>query len=519
MVSASAWKWVGAAMLPVATLALVQPVAGEPASQGETSGPVIATDLGKVRGVVIGGGAAWRGIPFAAAPVGDLRWREARPARPWRGVRDATSFGPDCIQPVRDGERVAPQSEDCLTLSVITPDRTARALPVLVSVHGGAFFVGSGRYIAEHDLSPMVRRGIILVSANYRLGRLGFFAHPGLTAEVGRGTGNFWLSDQIAALNWVKRNIRAFGGDPGQVTILGCSAGGSSINSLMASPAARGLFARASTHSGGGLFNASRPLARAEREGVEFAVREGVTDTGASGLAALRALDPGAILAGDPGPPNFGAIEDGYLLPGSISRIFAEGKQAPVPFIAGSTSNEASIFGLMGFDAGVLKQRFGVDLAELRRLYETDGPLPDAELLRRVQTDFIFTSAAMGVPALASRLAPAWSYHFAHVSKADRATMSGAPHCADMDYLFGLHDITTPEDRQIAETWRDYWGNFIRTGNPNGKGLPEWPQLAAHQISPLVIDAGFRAEPGFEQAIIPYWYAKWQKESGAAILP
>ncbi|TNE41583.1 MAG: carboxylesterase/lipase family protein [Sphingomonadales bacterium] len=506
-------------MLLVASLSLALPMAGSVAKAESGQGPVVATDLGKVRGVAIGKGAAWRGIPFAAPPVDALRWREAQAAKPWSDIRDATRFGPDCIQPVQEGEASALQSEDCLTLAVITPDRAAHGLPVLVSVHGGAFFVGSGRYITEHNLSPMVRRGIILVSANYRLGRLGFFAHPALTAEAGRGTGNFWLSDQIAALDWVKRNIRSFGGDPDQVTILGCSAGGSSINALMASPMARGLFARASTHSGGGLFNASRSLAQAEREGLAFAGRAGVTDASATGLAALRRLSPQAILAGDPGPPNFGAIEDGHLLPEAISLIFAEGKQAAVPFIAGSTSNEASIFGLMGFDAGVLKQRFGVDLAEIRPLYEANGPLSDAELLRRVQTDFIFTSASMGMPALASRRAPAWSYHFDYVPQADRTAMPGAPHCADMDYLFGLRDRMTSQDEKVAGVWRDYWANFIRSGNPNGEGLPDWPGLAAHKLSPLVIDDRFHAEPGFEQGIISYWYARWQKESGAKILP
>ncbi|MBP6111417.1 MAG: carboxylesterase family protein [Sphingobium sp.] len=478
----------------------------------------MSTHVGKVRGVAMGAGAAWRGIPFAAPPVGALRWREARPAQGWRGVRDASAFGADCVQPQRDGKPTARQSEDCLTLSVITPNRAARGLSVLVSVHGGAFFVGSGRYIAEHDLSPIVQRGVILVSANYRLGRLGFFAHPALREEAGRGTGNFWLSDQIEALRWVRMNIHAFGGDPEKVTILGCSAGGSSINSLMASPAARGLFARASAHSGGGLFNASRPLDHAEREGIAFAARLGVEDRGPHGLAALRRLDSAMILYGDPGPPNFGAIEDGALLPKAVSLIFAEGKQAAVPYIAGSTSNEASVFGLMGFDAAVMKQRFGIDLAELRPLYEAQGPLHEAELLRRVQTDFIFTSASMGMTALASRHAPAWSYYFDYVPAAERATSPGAPHCADMEYLFGLRDSPSAA-QHITALWRDYWTNFIRAGDPNGLGLPAWPHMSEHHISPLVIRDTFAAQPGFQEAVIRYWHAKWQKESGALILP
>lgn len=506
---------IAAGLTAMAFLAAAPATAG-PAGEAV---PVVSTDLGPVRGVALGRGAAWRGIPFAAPPVGALRWREAQPAQPWQEVRAATAFGADCIQPAREGRASFAQSEDCLTLTVVTPNRAARDLPVLVSVHGGAFFVGSGRYIADRDLSPMVRQGIILVSANYRLGRFGFFAHPALTAEAGRGTGNFWLSDQVAALQWVKRNIRAFGGDPGNVTILGCSAGGSSVNSLMVAPQAGGLFARASVHSGGGLFNATRPLAQAEEEGVAFAERVGVREQGISALSALRALDPAAIVMGDPGPPNFGAIVDGHFLSEPIALAFAAGRQAPVPLIAGSTSNEASVFGLMGFDATVLKSRFGIDIAAIRPVYEAQGPLSDAEMLRRVQTDFLFTSAALGMSALASRRAPAWTYHFAYVPRAERASVPGAPHCADMDYLFGLRDPADAADRRVAATLRGYWRNFIRNGDPNGRGLPAWPRTGPSLLSPMLLGDRASAQRDFQRDRIAIWHSKWRRESGAAILP
>lgn len=505
-----------AMLMAMAGLSLGAPLS---AASMAMSGPVVRTDLGRVRGVTLGRGAAWRGIPFAAPPTGELRWREARPAAPWSDVRDATRFGMDCVQPARDGRTTHAQGEDCLTLTVITPDRAARDLPVLVSVHGGAFFVGSGRYIADKDLSPMVARGIILVSANYRLGRLGFFAHPALRAEAGRGTGNFWLSDQIAALRWVRRNIHAFGGDPARVTILGCSAGGSSVNSLMVAPQARGLFARASIHSGGGLFNATRPLARAESQGLALAARAGIVGEEAAALRALRALDPQSILAADPGPPDFGAIVDGHFLPEPISSAFAAGRQAPVPMIAGSTSNEASIFGLMGFDATVLKDRFGIDMAAIRPVYERQGPLPDAEYLRRVQTDFIFTSAALGMSALAARRAPAWAYHFSYVPQEERGRSPGAPHCADMDYLFGLRDMADPADRHVAETLRNYWSSFIRTGDPHGPGLPRWPRSGPGILSPMLLANNAAPTQDFERERIMLWFRKWQQESGAAILP
>jgi para-nitrobenzyl esterase len=476
----------------------------------------VVTDHGSVRGEAFGPGAAFRGIPFAAPPVGPLRWREAQPLKPWRGVREAKAFGANCIQPETAERAGQPQSEDCLTLTVVTPDRKAHGLPVLVSIYGGAFFVGSGRYIADKDLSPIVRRGVMLVSPNYRVGRMGFFAHPALNAEAGRGTGNFWLSDQIAALRWVKANIARFGGDPAKVTILGCSAGGSSINALMASPLPRGLFARAASHSGGGFFNATRAMADALPQGVAFAARAGVTDSGAAGLAQLRALTPAQVLAADPGPPNFGAIIDGYLLPKQISATFAAGEQAHVPFITGSTSNEASVFGLMGFDAKILEERFGIDFAKVRQAY---GPLPEAELLRRVQTDFLFTSAAQGMAGLAARAAPTWSYYFDYVPQAERGSTPGAPHCADMRHIFGLAEAETQADRTIDTLLQDYTYNFIATGDPNGSGPATWPRTVPGRPTPLVIRDTARADVNFKPDELAYWFAKWRTETGLTVEP
>jgi para-nitrobenzyl esterase len=474
--------------------------------------PVVKTDAGRVRGEALeGNAAAFHGIPFGAAPVGPLRWRDAKRVQPWRGVRAAEEYGPACPQRAEGNRPTLPQNEDCLNLNVITPDLKAKGLPVLVSIHGGAYAFGSNRYVTDQGLSPLLKQGIILVAPNYRVGRFGFFAHPALTAEAGRGTGNFWLSDQALALDWVKRNIARFGGDPKRVTILGCSAGGSSVNALMASPLTRGLFARASAHSGGGLFNANRPLAKAEEQGLAFAKRAGVEREGA--LARLRALDPDAILAADPGPPDYGAIVDGHWLPAPLSHTFAQGKQAPVPYIVGSTSNEASVFGLMGFDSAVLKSRFGVDLTMLRPLYEKAGPLSDVELLRRVQTDFIFTSAAMGMGGLAARAAPVWSYHFAHVPADQRATTPGAPHCADMPYLFGPLPDDSAEGRAIATRMQDWWGAFIRTGNPNTPGTRAWTRTVPGQASPMIITAQGRMTPGFLGDVLPFWYDKWQAES------
>ncbi|MEZ5735521.1 MAG: carboxylesterase family protein [Novosphingobium sp.] len=482
--------------------------------------PVVTLDSGSVRGEALGEGGAFRGIPFAAPPTGDLRWRDAVPVAKWQGIRDARNFGPACPQKKEEGRGSLPQSEDCLSINVITPDLKANKLPVLVSIHGGAYAFGSNRYVTDQGLSPLLRKGVVLVAPNYRVGRFGFFAHPALTAEAGRGTGNFWLSDQILALDWVRRNIARFGGDPQNVTILGCSAGGSSVNALMATPATRGLFAKASAHSGGGLFNANRPLATAERQGVAFARRAGVDGEGVEALARLRALAPEDVLSADPGPPDFGAIVDGHYLTAPLSVLFAQGKQAHVPYISGSTSNEASVFGLMGFDAAVLRDRFGLDLGVMRPLYEDQyGPLAEAELLRRVQTDFLFTSAALGMGGLAARAAPAWTYHFAYVPAQQQGKVPGAPHCADMPYLFGPLPDASAESQAFAKMLQEYLYNFVVTGNPNGPELPVWPATEPGLCTPLVMDRETSAKPGFGGATIPAWFARWKSASGISIDP
>lgn len=493
------------------------------ASVRADTAPVVDIDLGKLRGETHGKGGIFKGIPFAAPPVGPLRWQAAAPAAPWEGVRDATKFGAICTQPVPPGATDAPaQSEDCLTLNVASPDLSAgRKLPVLVSIHGGAYFVGSNRYLMDKGLPALVDQGVVLVSPNYRIGRMGFFAHPALAAEAKDGVvGNYWLSDLIASLQWVRRNIAKFGGDPDNVTILGCSAGGSAVNALTASPVPRGLFHRASIHSGGGFFNATRTMEVAQQQGLAFARRVGVQGSDAAALAKLRALTPDQVLAGDQGPPEFGAIIDGKLLNRQLSVTFARGEMARVPIISGSTSNEASVFGLMGFDAKVLEERFAIKMDALKPAY---GTLDDKEMLRQVQTDFIFTSAAMGMAGLASRTGqPAYGYHFDYVAREQRGKVAGVPHCGDMPYIFapeGDQDggPVQGKDAEIARMMQGYFLNFIRTGDPNGTGLPVWPRFNLESASPLVIADQTAGVPGFRATQLAPWYAKWSAETGETL--
>lgn len=473
--------------------------------------PNVRLSSGALKGTMRDGVAFFGNIPFAAPPTGPERWRAPQPTRPWRSVRDAAHFGADCPQPRRDATDTARQSEDCLTLNIATPDPRARKLPVLVVIHGGAYFVGSGREPFERGVPLMVQQGAVLVAPNYRLGRLGFFAHPALTAETPRATANYWLMDQVAALRWVHANIARFGGDPANVTIIGCSAGGSSINALMATPPARGLFARASAHSAGGLFNANRPLDQAQEQGMAFATRVGVAGRDGAALARLRALPVDAVLAGDSGAPDFGAVVDGHWLPRPLSALFASGAIARVPLISGSTSNEASVFGLMGFDRAAMARRFGIDLDSVSATYAVQQ---EKELLRQVQTDFLFTAAAMGMTQLAARARlPTWSYHFDYLPPA-RRDEAGADHCADRPYWFGQSPATDPQSTTLARTMEGWLLNYMRSGNPNGPGLPQWSANRPGTADPLLIGETIRTAPQYRARQLALWYAKWERESG-----
>lgn len=484
----------------------------------------IKTDNGLVRGLKVEKGYEFRGIPFAKPPIGKLRWREASKLDAWKGVFDATKYGFACPQKVNNDKKPFAQSEDCLNLNIITPNlktknAKSKKLPVLVVIHGGAFAFGSNQQVTEQGVSPLIERGIVLVAPNYRVGRFGFFAHPALTKEASRGTGNFWLSDQIMALKWVKKNISNFGGDPNNVTIIGCSAGGSSVNALMAAPLARGLFARASARSGGGLFNANRPLAKAEGQGLDFAKRVNIAGDEANTLSHLRKLSVEQILNGDPGPPDFGAIVDGHFLSAPLSIIFAQGKQANVPYLVGSTSNEASVFGLMGFDAKTLHDRFGINFDEVKKTYNPDNKMSEFELLRQVQTDFIFTSAALGMAGLAAKKAPAYSYYFDYLPPSLRNTHLGADHCDDMPYLFGPSPDNSPQSLAIATQMQDYLYNFMVSGNPNSSNLPNWPETKTGAISPLLIQETSKAAPNFRDSLIRLWWDKWKKDTSQSVIP
>ena len=460
---------------------------------------------GALRGVEGGGVAAFKAIPYAAPPVGALRWRPPEPAPGWSGVRDATKVGVICLQRYNatdNGVGPLPASEDCLTLNVWTPARPHPRLPVMVWIHGGGFVNGSGT-AALYDGSALARQGVVVVTLNYRLGRFGFFAHPALSAESPTGPlANYGLMDQIAALRWVQDNIAAFGGDPGQVTIFGESAGGIAVNTLMASPSARGLFSKAIVESGAGrsvyprlarLNTTSEPSA--EDRGVAFLKSIGVE---AKDAAALRAI-PAEAIAAAPDPSvfdGFGPIIDGRLVPMSVPDAFAQALEAQVPYIVGSNSLEFPI---------PAAQLPGALTAMLRLPPPAQAGLaaayPDrAAYEAHVLSDIIFGEPARYLAGLhAANGQPTWLYRFSALSPSMRGKLAGAPHASEREYVFETLSAspwpTGGDDAKVAAAMSGYWTSFAKRGDPNGGGRPKWPGFtkAADQLLDFT-DAGPAAQ-------------------------
>lgn len=469
---------------------------------------VVATKAGRVAGTVAGEVVAYKGIPFAQPPVGALRWRAPEPAEPWRGVKRAAAFGPACPQhnPSTGGYGPDPvQSEDCLTLNIWKPRAAAKPLPVMLWIYGGSFVRGDGAN-PMFDGAALARRGVIVVTFNYRLGRLGWFAHPALTRE-GVPTGNFGLMDQIAALKWVRDNIAAFGGDPANVTIFGESAGAMSVNLLMIAPEARGLFAKAITQSGFGRIDA-KPLAAAEAQGEAFAKAAGAADA-----AALRVLPVEAVLADQSSPiggdANPGPIVDGTLVRENVDRAFTEGRQARVPWLVGSNDYEADLFPafLEQPDAFVFARFPEAARPAMMTLFDPERTGDKQAVAANIVTDYAFTEPARFLAGAQARLGqPVYRYFFTYVPEDYRRATPGAGHAAEVQFAFDTlgtfpwsSATFTAADRRVAADVARYWTNFAKTGDPNGPGLAAWPLDREDQA--LVFDRqGEHAETGLRKA-------------------
>ncbi|WP_257461684.1 carboxylesterase/lipase family protein [Archangium lipolyticum] len=471
---------------------------------------------GLLQGAVRDGVLSFKGIPFAAPPVGDLRWRPPQPVQQWSGVRQATAFGHDCMQVPFAGDAAplgTPPAEDCLTLNVWRPaDAPADGkLPVMVWIYGGGF-VNGGASPSVYDGSRFARQGLVLVSFNYRLGRLGFFAHPALTAEAGGApTGNFGYMDQIAALEWVRDNIAAFGGDPENVTVFGESAGGASVHTLLTSPKSRELFHKAIIMSGGGrgpLLGGSRlsedtpggPRS-AESIGVEFARSVGIQQTGPEALAALRALPVERL--GDLSlmtmnvPTYSGPMLDGQLVVEWPDAAYRAGRWARVPVMVGATSAD------IGFGFARTKDEVFTpfpDKAAARATYDPAGTADVRTLVALTGMDrLMLEPARFTARVAASQGVPSWHYRFSYVADSMRDEWkTGAPHATEIPYMFDTVGLkyeakTSERDRQVARAANAYFANFARTGDPNGQGLPPWPRY--EPTADVLLDFSASGEP------------------------
>jgi len=469
-----------------------------PAIARQTSGGrtlVVRTQAGDLQGVAERGALVFKGIPYAAPPVGYLRWREPQPATPWRGVRRADAFGKACLQAVRvpeeSGGAPGPDGEDCLFLNVWTPRvDPAAPLPVMVWIHGGAYLFGSGS-VSLYDGGPLARQGVVLVTLNYRLGPLGFFAHPALERERPGGPVNFGLLDQISALRWVQQNIQKFGGDPHNVTIFGQSAGGKSVLALFASPLARGLF-----HKGIAMSSYSVPdITRAKALETGSKVADALALNGANATAAeLRAVPEesfrrlqGQGLTNAPSP-----IDSDPVLPQPIQETFAAGREAPLPLIMGSTSDDGGVATAFGINPTQLLENLGAAPFLLRLLYP--GVKDTNELARQATRDFVFTMTARWTADRHSYLAPTWRYYFGYTALRERSRIpNGVPHGGDVAFFLNTGDlfpatrgIWKEEDRAYAKRVSDYFVAFARSGQPAPAGAPEWPNHDASQDRTMV---------------------------------
>lgn len=493
--------------------------------------PQASIAQGALSGATEGAMSVFKGIPFAAPPVGALRWRAPQPAPGWSGVRDASAFGPICPQINLPGRLQLPQSEDCLTLNVWTPNNApGTKLPVMVWIYGGSFVFG-GSAFPIYDGVELAQHGVVVVTLNYRLGWLGTFNHPVLAAaNPGEPKGDFGLLDQIAALAWVQKNIAAFGGDPANVTIFGESAGGMSVNDLVVSPLAHGLFAKAISQSGLGLWTIGTS-AQAQQNAVTFAALESADGASADALAKLRSLSTEQILADQKKlSVQSSPFVDGTVLPDQPTALFAQGKEAHVAYLAGSNSDEATLMSAIHMTNDDMLKPFGDALPIVRKAYETDGRLSDDQFARQVFADGLFASGAQGLAAFEAKLGePAYVYHFDYVFDALRLFSSGVGHGGEIPYVFGFTGISmdpnfaskmkfaTDRDKSIAAMMEGYWTNFAKAGNPNGAGLPQWDSSNVAAPATLVVDDQTKTIAGFRKPQLAFIYAGWTKRTGLSL--
>lgn len=512
----------------VSVMALALATAGRPATAQIAQADVTG---GTIEGTVVDGISEFKGIPFAAPPVGDLRWKAPQPVKPWSGIRQTIAFGPACMQSPVTVSRQAPGisvSEDCLFLDVWTPAKTARErLPVIAWIYGGGF-TGGMTSAPLYDGTHFAEKGVVFVSISYRVGALGFLATRELSRESGHGSGNYGLLDQIAGLEWIRRNIAKLGGDPSKVTLLGHSAGAFSVSGLAGSPRAKGLFRAVISESGASFMPPQdSPWAGGGIQTLRMAEAAGerwLKDLGASTLAEARALPAEKLVAAQStrGAPRFWPPVDGYVIIGDQYQLWRQGRFNDTPILVGDVSDEAAGFGVRKTDPGAFE-------AQVRRGYgkEADAilaayPHANDEQATRAATQLRSDTTFDWGQYTWARLEASHGKHKAYVYYFDRPSArdpNGSGHGQEVAYVFGNLGVggrpqPTAADRAISQEMQGFWVNFAAKGDPNGPGLPHWPAFSA--ADPLVMRIGVRPGP----APIPHQdrlkvldaYYAWRRE-------
>jgi len=486
---------------------------------------VINIKSGSIRGTVEDGVSAFLGIPYAAPPTGELRWREPQANSPWDGTRDCTKYGPACPQPKTIFYNVDNMNEDCLNLNVWTPSQSSGdKLPVMVWIHGGSFTTGAGS-LRMYEGKNLAKNGVVIVTINYRLGPLGFLSHPLLSKESGRSaSGNYGLLDQIAALKWVKQNIADFGGNPDNVTIFGESAGGACVCDLMVSPLADGLFQQAVSESGS--FSDAYPsyredtVAKAEGTGLELQSKLGC-DGAADPLAAMRSKTADEVVRAayldysSGGASKYRPVVDGWVIPDNPWTMFSAGKQVKVPLLIGTNADEGSIF-LMP-DPKVLKMSRQDYESYVKSLYPRDYeavltlfPASDSQsvlqAMIKLRTIMNFSAGALHAADTAADCgSKVYMYQFSRVPNT-MLKLAGAFHGLEIFYLFGnlrADRVAIPDDRTdlaLSKTMMQYWTNFAKTSDPNGTQLPQWPVYEAGGGKYIILDEPLTTSSGLYSA-------------------
>ena len=488
---------------------------------------------GEVQGVVTDGISIFKGIPFAAPPVGDLRWKAPAPVQTWTGIKKADAFGPACMQPANSQGNTAPVSEDCLYLNVWTPaKKPGEKIPVIVWIYGGGFSGGSTS-VSMYDGMGFAKKGVVLVSVAYRVGPFGFLALPELSSESGRGSGNYGLEDMIAGLKWVKENVARFGGDPANVTIFGHSAGGMAVNMLAASPVTKGLFHRVICMSGGSF----APLQISEQGGIGMGIpalklaestgEAFLKKLGAANIKAARAMSSDEIQKNAGGGTGGGGLRfrpvaDGYVIPSDLYSIYQARRFNDTPILAGNTSDE---LGAMRGGGNItaaqfekqIRSQYGPQADAILGVYPHSTDAEAAKSSKGISRDSMFAWSTWTWARLQSEKGKGKAFEYYYDYHAPNVDGSG--HGSDVPYAFqtlsgGRGGAPKPEDLKLSDMISSYWVNFAKNGDPNGPGLLKWPAFAENNQQAMVFDAApsARPVPNLDKLKAFDAYISWRRE-------